>query len=450
MYSKIISKHIFPAWTRLKYPRLDKYYKHFEQTQWWSRENLRAYQTEKLRKLIKHAYNNVQYYRELFRHEKLTPSDIKKIDDLNKIPITKKSTMKKNYSSKEAFATNYRDFSPTVSRSSGSTGSPMALIRGQNAAVISEALMWRFYDWMKVERSDSEIMLWGRPFVSNWIQTRRKHFSRFLRGVTEFNSYGWARDDYISCLRWIKRIQPKIIRGYAAVVYILAKTAKEEGYKDIYPEAVTTTAQTLLGPQREVIEHQFNTKVFDQYGGSESLIAACECEQHYGYHVIDEHIILELVENDGLPPGVKKIVITDLDNYAQPFIRYENGDLGEPLDNWQCQCGRGLSMLKSIKGRTQDIILTEDDRYFTLEPFTGILLNINGVDHFQIIQDSKRSITMKIVKNNSFLEKDLKFIKDNLDLLLDNSLNYSIEFVGTIPISESGKNKILISKVNNL
>ena len=449
MSSKVMRRKLFQSLQNMRNPKFQKYSEFFEKSQWSSQQELKNYQLEKLTKLIKHSYENVPYYKEMFHEKNLQPDDIRKIEDLEKIKITQKETMKKGFESKSVIAKNFSDYNAKVVKTSGSTGSPLTHLRGNKSTIISEALMLRYYRWMNVEQGHKQVLLWGRSARINAYKIIRKKAHRALRGITEFHTHGWGKRDYLECIKIIKRIKPEIIRGYTPNIFLIANIARELGIEDITLKGVSTTAQTLFEVQRKIIEDQFNCKIFDQYGGSESLIAACECEEHCGYHVMDEHVILELVDGEGLPDGVKKIVITDLDNWAQPFIRYENGDLAESLEGYKCKCGRGLSMIKSIKGRTQDIVVSQNERYFTLHPFTSLFYNFLGIDQFQIIQDTRAHITIKIVKNNNLLEKDISFIKNKLDTLLQGSLSYTIEYVEEIKTSGTDKLKILISNLND-
>jgi len=431
-----------------KYPEIENYFYTFLQTQWWTPDRISELQVKKLRKLIDHAYRNVPYYREIMDKNKIKPEDIKSKEDLKKLPITDSATMKKNFRSGKALATNIEEYFPKKSHSSGSTGSPIINYRGRVSRVISGALMKRFHFWMGINSLNcKEVLLWGRPYMASWIQKRIRSFRRYLNNITQFDTHGWDTEDYLKCLTLIKKTKPDLIRGYAASIFLLGKIAKEHNIYDVKPKSVCTTAQTLFPEQRKVIEESFKTKVYDQYGGSECHMIACECDTHESYHIQDEHVIVELLESKEFPSGIKKIIITDLDNYAQPFIRYENGDLAETMST-KCSCGRGLSTLKSIIGRTQDIIRTKNGHFFSMHPFTGLFLNFDGIDHFQIIQKTKESILIKIVKNNNLIGKDLKIIKTKLNNLLKDSLSYSIEFVDHIPKDISGKHKIVISEVN--
>src|SRR5258707_764531 len=127
----------------------------------------------------------------------------------------------------------------------------------------------------------------------------------------------------------------------------------------------SSSSQTLPASSRAVMEDAFGCKVFDKYGAREFSGIAYECEAHEGHHVVAEGYIVETLR-DGQPakPGeVGEIVITDLNNYCMPFIRYRIGDLAEVLPEATCRCGRGAPRLGAIEGRVQSIIQGTDGRY---------------------------------------------------------------------------------------
>src|SRR5205085_9123193 len=126
------------------------------------------------------------------------------------------------------------------------------------------------------------------------------------------------------------------------------------------PRGIISSAQTLPDTSRRIIEESFGCKVFDKYGAREFSGIAYECEAHQGHHVVGEGYVVEVLK-DGRPaaPGeIGEVVVTDLNNYCLPFIRYRIGDLAEQLDPRQaCACGRGLPRLGKIEGRVQSIII---------------------------------------------------------------------------------------------
>ena len=253
-------------------------------------------------------------------------------------------------------------------------------------------------------------------------------------------------DEYIKNMH---RYNPKIIRGYAQAIFVMSQYMNKKGISDIHPSSILTTAETLFEHQRLSIEKSFGCKVFDGYGGGEAPAAAYECEEHTGYHISSENIILEFIKDgQSVSPGEKgRIVITNLNNYAMPFIRYDMEDIGIPSDDI-CSCGRGLPLMKSVEGRVNDMIVTPEGKMIHSYLFSAVFRGISSVDQFQVIQETEDMITIKVVNNEQFGEKDLNFINTAIGQIVGKTIKLHIECVQEIPLLKgSGKRRFVISKV---
>ena len=429
--------------------RINTVLKELRKTQWMSRDELRELQEQKLRKLIYHAYNNVPYCHNLFKQKRLLPNDIKNYDDLQKIPVLTREIIRENFP-QDMVAKNYKIKDLFYGASSGSTGTPLQFYGCKNYLSYVWASMYRYYEWMNFNLGDKMLLLWGSPFIDTHFGGIKRSIKSILYNIKRLNTFNMSENTLEKYLRIAENFKPKLIRGYASAVYLLAKKAVANNSNKIRPLAISTTAQMLFSYQRNLIEEAFACKVFDQYACGEVNGVACECECHNGYHINDEHVIVEILENnERVKPGkMGEIVLTELENYAMPFIRYKPGDLGVISDQL-CACGRGLSKLESVKGRTQQLIITPEKKYFTVEFFVVFFEHIKGIDQFQVIQSSSDTIIFKIVKNNKFIQKDLLFIKNGMKERMGESMKTVIEFVDKIEPSPSGKFRFVISNITN-
>ena len=208
-------------------------------------------------------------------------------------------------------------------------------------------------------------------------------------------------------------------------------------------------AETLFDFMRELIERQFDCKVFDHYGGGEVHSVAFECEQHSGYHITAENMIIEFIKADNTPakPGEEgELVITDLNNYATPFIRYNIEDVGVPSDK-MCKCCRGLPMMSSLEGRSSEIIELPNGRFVFIGYWVVLFETVAGIDQFQVVQESPTILLVKIVKNSKFTSNDVTHIIENIRKLGGDKLELELKFVDSIPPSKSGKRRFVVSRV---
>ena len=173
--------------------------------------------------------------------------------------------------------------------------------------------------------------------------------------------------------------------------------------------------------------------------------------------MITDGAYIEFVDEDGelIPseePG--EIIVTGLNNYAMPLIRYRIGDVGTPT-NERCPCGRSWPLIKDIQGRSYDRISLSNGAKISLPHIYPYLYqelkgNVFSILQFQIIQETKKTIIFKIVKGKNFDLKMLERIKSNLETYfagLGENLEVIMQIVEEIPI-ERGKRRTLISKVN--
>ena len=142
------------------------------------------------------------------------------------------------------------------------------------------------------------------------------------------------------------------------------------------------------------------------------------------------------------------LIITDLDNYAMPFIRYEIGDIGS-LINEKCECGRGLPLM-NVEGRTFDVILGVNGNRLG-GTFWTILLRtyVKGIEQFQVIQTARDELTVKLVKNEYFRQDSTFILEKKIKEYCGNDMIINFKIVDEIEKPSSGKFRFIISNIDN-
>jgi len=250
-------------------------------------------------------------------------------------------------------------------------------------------------------------------------------------------------------IKKIRQFKPEFIRGYPSAMYVFAEHLKEARIDDIKPKAIFTTAEVLYPIQRKAIESQFGCRVFDGYGARDGGPNAMECSEHTGLHVSVEGVVIEFVEdNETVSFGESgRMLCTDLFNYAMPFIRYAVGDVGTPTKEL-CPCGRGLPLIKSIAGRTTDIIKLGNGTVLSGPAFT-LLFKEFDIEQYQIVQTAKNRLLIKIVRGINYTEKDTDYISNIIKSHAGQDVEVNIKLVDSIPAAKSGKRLFFISKVSS-
>ena len=242
-------------------------------------------------------------------------------------------------------------------------------------------------------------------------------------------------------IKCLKSGKIKLIQSYPQALYVLALKLKERG-ESFKIKAIMTTSEPLMPQHRELFREIFGCESFDQYGCGEIGGIAYECEAHNGLHITEERVYIEHNENN-------ELLITDLDNFAMPFIRYYNGDQAE-FASEDCICGRKSQVIKRILGRTCDYLICKNGQslhwlYFWHLMFDTEIALKRNFQKFQIIQKSKDILFFRYVGDQLFKSDEeilLKMIREKMG-------DVKIEFIkeDDIECSTSGKYRPVINEL---
>jgi len=442
----MLRKLLFIFFHNLYDSRFYKTYKMLQQSQWKDYDDLKKEQEVQLRKILEYSYNNVPYYHDLFRLLKLHPRDIKKFEDLEKLPILTKEIVKRNWSS---FIPANLDKMKYINRATGgSTGTPLKYRITKFERVLHWATIYNTWGCGGYELGDKVLIFGGGSLVPDKNAKWAKFIYKLLRNFIYLSSFDMDEKDMKKYVNIINRFKPKIGYGYPSSWDLLAKFIKLHNLKIFSPSAIFTTSEKLYPPIREEIEEVFRCKVMDAYGLNDGGISAYECSKHSGLHINTERSILEVVDKKGnqLKNGKGRILATSLYNYVMPFIRYETGDIGYIIDD-MCTCGRGHKLLKDLIGRSVDVFITPEGKnvhgWFFLFIFWK---HCKGIKEYQVIQETLDKIVIEIVKDEKFEEIQLDEISK---IVREKSEGWNIEykFVDKIERTGAGKYKFIINKI---
>ena len=439
------------AGLQMRYKRFNTTFHDFknflQQSEWWSLNELKAFQDEKLRNLIQYAYDTVPYYRELLDNEKLKPTDIKTQDDLYKIPILTKSIVRERLHDllSAAIPENKRVHGKT----GGTTGTALKLYYEQNTVPRNWAIVWRDRNRWGIEHKDEFISFAGRNVVPlNSLKApfwRRNMFYHqtyvSVHHLTVGNMPVLA--DYL-CKRKVR-----YYTGYPSGIYLVARYFIENQIRLPHPpEIVFTASESLLPYQRETISAAFSTQVTDLYAASELCVSVGTCNKNI-YHVDMEYGITEFlaIEHSNGTDQKRKVVCTGFWNLAMPLIRYDIGDqVSVAPEGYQCECGRQSTVVKSIDGRIESYIITPDGRRLGRLDF--LFKDTANIKEAQLYQDNISMVKIKIVKTPSYSTKDENTLKKNMRKFMGDQIELSFEYVSEIPREPNGKFRQIVSKVN--
>ena len=411
------------------------------ESQYWDRDKLETYRIKKLKELIEFSSRNVPYYNKLFKKIKLKSSDIRSIHDIEKIPILTKDIARQENSN--LVAKYFNMVNVKKGKTGGTTGTPLFLLKDTMNRSVTWASYYRWYEWMGVEYGDRTATLWGTGSVlSQSMKTKVvKSITNYLHNHLEIDAFQMSGTDMPYIYEHLVKFRPVILKGYLSALLKLADFVETNKLDGLKPQLISTTSESLLPNHRSYLKKVFNAEVFDQYGCGELSAISYECSQHSGLHINEEHIILEVLDNNGNPVIGKtgRVVGTDLDNYVMPFIRYENGD-GATISDRKCTCGINQTLMTSIEGRTADTLILRSGSnvhgVFLTDIFYELGIFANRIERFQAIQKMPGEILL-LLESKSNLDKTLL---SNLEKKLEIFFSkVEIRNVNEIPNEKTGK-----------
>lgn len=267
-----------------------------EKSQWWSLEELRSYQNERLQQLIKHAYDTVPYYRRIFDERKLTPNDIHTVDDLPKLPILEKKTVRECFADLQSKG--WPKNRVAYGHTGGTTGTALELASDIDTQPWQWAVWWRHRYRFGLKLNDPFVVFGGRSVVP--LDTMEPPFWRrnFPMHQTYVSVHHMTKQNMPILVDYLQKRQVVYYSGYPSALYLLASYLLQNGITLKHPPKVTVSgAETVLPHQRTAIEQAFQTQLADQYGASEQCGNISECEKHT-YHVDMEFGVVEFLPLD--------------------------------------------------------------------------------------------------------------------------------------------------------
>ncbi len=426
--------------------------KELEESQWWPRYKVLELQDQRLQHLLKHAYDNVPYYRRIFEERNLKPCDIGCSADLIKLPVLTKQLVRENFCSLVA-----KDVSPGKIRkkfTSGSTGEPfMFYIERKEDITRSYASSQRAYEWSGYQIGDKTVFVGQRKEYYSILEKAKEAAKDYFERIKLFAVQDISAREIPLIARGIQDFQPEFIRGYPSAIYLLAKFIEKEGTRKLRLKGITTIAEKVEDYQRDLFRKVFSCETYSLYSATEAPNIASECSSHCGYHITAENIIVEIVDNQNAPVPIGesgRILVTNLFNHTMPFLRYDIGDIGA-LSDHVCACGRGLPILMKLDGRISDFIITQDGMTIPGLSINQYFLDrMEGVVQWQIVQESYELLIFKLVLDRQYPpispDRLISEIRDNYKPVLGNMM-ISVEFVDHIPLTVTGKRKSIISKI---
>jgi phenylacetate-CoA ligase len=409
VYGQVFRRLLYPGWESgiRRRPTL-RHLQRLERTQWCSLDELHALQARELSQLLEHVWQRVPHYRRRFEEVGLSPADVRQHDDLVKLPLLTREQAILDFESRKSSGPPL----PVIDKAtSGTSGTPLVFAYDRGSDYWRQAIKLRGYGWAGYQPGDRSLHFWGSPVMQLPPLAKRTKASldHFVRREHYVDCTDRSEERLARVVRLISKLRPTVIVCYAQAGASLARYVNQSGKRDWADIPVIAAAERLFPSDRKSLEQAFGPNVFETYGNREVMLIAAECEAHQGLHLSMENLIVELVVRDGgqSRPAEQgelgEVVLTDLHNYGAPFIRYLTGDLAVQRAAGRCACGRALSRLEAVEGRSTDTLRDGAGR-----AVSGLFFNVlfaalaDKVREFQVVQRRDRAIDLKLVPTSLF------------------------------------------------
>lgn len=396
---------------------------------------------KRLLRAVRHAYENVPFYRRKYDEYGVNINSIQCADDLRKLPFITKDEVRTNYPDGiVASGVNIDDCH--CSATTGSTGRSLPFIYTKPTFAFYIATGFRMYTMIGYRP-------WHKVAYIKYTEIKYPRIGPFFR-FTHIKSTIEV-DEQIAQLR---NAGADLIIGYASLIHEIARKVTPQDLKHIRPKFIGLNSELSTRDQRDFISTVFGCPVYDEYSTEETWMIASQCRA-YNYHIFTDNVWVEFLDPEGneVKPGeMGEIVLTTTRSPAMPFIRYRIGDMGR-YSNAPCPCGLGFPVLASFDGRADDGFILPSGKYVSslkiLNTFTMYIKKyLHLLEEFKVTQERKDLVKIKIIKGREYSNERLEELLSDIGRILDEPVALEVELVENINNGGGIKRKAIESLVN--
>lgn len=436
---KLLLNIVLPLSEKLVGTNAAYWYRQIEKMSGWTSQQVTEWQNQKLKDLVRHAYEHTVYYRNLFVSLGLKPDDIQVPEDLKKLPIINKAIANEHYN--EIVPDNLSSFKHRSGKTGGTTGEPMLYLCDENTWGYVTAA--KIFHWKKsgYRYGDKFVAMGSSSLFSNKPSLTRRIYDK-IRNEYPMNAVNLTDE---LCEKYISTIKSERIRylyGYAAALFTFTKYVQEHQVDLTQVEAVFTTSENLTDYYRKAMEETYQCLVMDCYGARDAGITAYESERgvyQVGYNAIAE-IVDEFEENTGT------LLSTNLLNYSFPLLRYQFGDEVELLPRSN-EANYNGQVIKRVIGRTSDVMRLGNGHHLTATGFAMIMKEFDVVAFdFRKVGDKELLLRIQPVPDRYSMEQE-ETIRKTFVKYIGEDCKLDIEHVGQFEPLKNGKRRYFYNEL---
>jgi len=400
-----------------------------------TRDELRKHQLQLLKEKVKFCYDNTAFYRNRFKSAGISPSDIKTLEDAQKIPFTVKDDLRDNYPF--GMVAVHLDDIVEIHASSGTTGNPIVGAYTPNDMDVWAELMARSLYATGVRRQDVIHNAYGYGLFTGGLGF---HYGAQKIGSTIIPVSGGMTQRQIKLM---KDLGSTVLCCTPSYAIYLAEAMNKEGVdprKDLKIKIGNFGAEPWSERIRERIEKELGIEAFDIYGLTELCGpgVSVECNEHNGLHIWEDHFLVETIDpetGDVLPAGEEgELVFTSLTKTGLPLLRFRTRDISV-IETEKCDCGRTHSRMMRIRGRSDDMLIIRGVNVFPSQIEYAIMGFPELAAQYQIVLDRPEALDVFTIKAE-LTEQTSKSTQEELNVLKRKIRQKVSNITGISPIIE--------------
>jgi phenylacetate-CoA ligase len=433
----------------------------FDETQWWTPDELRTAQFEQLSKLADHAAQTVPFYARRLEDAGFISGMTIDEEFWSRLPILTRGDLRDLGSSLHSSKI-FPAFEPLgMASSSGSTGIP---VRVRKSAI--DKLMWDA-NYIREERWHCEDVSGTYAIIKAFSGVT---FSSEPAAAAVLSPEGLIQPDWghPASLIWktgksgllhsslsvpekvnfLRKLQPNYLLTSPSSLRLILGYMRDNGIDLPSLRSVRTASERLDDDLRELCRDILGCRIVHNYSSNETGYIAVQCPDSLNYHIMSETVFCEVLDESGRPcrlGEIGRVVVTPLQNFVMPLLRYEIGDeaeVGEP-----CSCGRGLPVLKNVVGRLQEYLTLKSGERRRVTYNSYRLSSIPAILEYQLAQISLGEIELRLVVSRDLSAAELENVTSILTSAFGDAFAVHLRFCASLPRTAAGKLRPFVSEL---
>lgn len=414
-----------------------------EGSQRWAKDEVAAWQFERLREVVRGAYEETVYYRRVFNEAHFNPYHFGGLEDFRRLPILTREVVDRLGST--MISRKYPATALLPASTGGTTARPLTVFHHRKTtAEIERAFV--HHVWSKFGYRPEKRLAFLR--VSDLSEQLFERRGRTLVLACD----KLRRDNFVAYVEAIRQFEPGYLFTYPSSAHLLAQFMLDAGVAPFSSlELIMLSSENLTSEQSEIIRNYFRAPICNLYGNTERTVLASNCPCSGALHFFPEYGLVELLDENGMEVNeVGKraaVVTTSFTNPEFPLIRYHTGDYVSGIHR-ECTCQWNYKMAQEVDGREQAYVFTRDSQKV---PFIATVnmhaRAFRNVMQFQLYQQAPGSVTVRVIPKSGFDVEDEAAVIHELNRVFGNTISLKVERVDRMLLTPRGKYKFVVHDV---